>query len=202
MIYAFERYELDTCCYELRCTGEVVPLEPLVFKVLMYLIEHRDHAVSKDELIEHLWSGQFLSDSVLVQSVVKARRAIDDNGRAQRYIKTLLGHGYRFIAPVKVYDTDGPAAQAPLPHHSDAQCWAVSQLMTPRQEAPERWWHALPVADRRQALAMLQALLGRDDGEQGQVVCLAIRFDASQAESGRQDRASFNAGSHVLQLLN
>jgi DNA-binding winged helix-turn-helix (wHTH) protein len=112
MIYVFDNYELDTRLHELRCAGEAVSLEPLAFKVLTYLVQHHNDAVSKNELIEHLWSGQFLSDAVLVQSVVKARRAIGDDGQSQRCIKTIIGHGYRFIAPVEEYDALGYVGQA------------------------------------------------------------------------------------------
>jgi DNA-binding winged helix-turn-helix (wHTH) protein len=97
MIYAFGDFELDEERYELRCTGVPVKLEPKAFRVLAYLILHRDRVVTRDELREQFWPGEFVTDSALAHCVVKARQAADDGGAAQRVIKTVHGHGYRFI---------------------------------------------------------------------------------------------------------
>ena len=69
MIYVFGDYALDTHLYELRRGGEPCPLGPQVFNVLAYLIAHRDRVVTKDELIEHLWPAQFVSDATVHQHV-------------------------------------------------------------------------------------------------------------------------------------
>src|SRR5262245_13539548 len=114
MIYTFDHYELDTRLHELRCAGEAVSLEPRAFQALAYVVQHRDYAISKEELLAHLWPGQYMREWVLIQSVVKARRAIGDNGHAQRYIKTIIGYGYRFIAPVTEHDAMTPPARASI----------------------------------------------------------------------------------------
>jgi len=196
MIYAFDNYELDTRLHELRCASETVALEPLAFKVLTYLVQHRNHAVSKDELIEHLWSGQFMSDAVLVQSVVKARRAIGDNGQAQRCIKTVMGHGYRFIAPVEEYDAVGYAGQARAP----IPLWPETYRMM-RQDENELLLEELPLADQGQALAILHELLGRGEGGQEAVVLLAIRLGVSHAVRAKRGQC-VDAALHALPLLN
>ena len=100
MIYRFEDYELDTGLFELRHDGQPCKLEPQVFTVLAYLIEHRDHVVTKDELLDHVWPEQFVSEVTLHHRLMAARNAIGDSGRAQRCIKTLHGRGYHFIAEV------------------------------------------------------------------------------------------------------
>ena len=82
-IYTFGEWQLDTRLYELRRAGKLLKLEPTAFDVLLHLIEHRDRVVSNEELIEHLWPGQFIGNAALVRSVVAARRAIGDNGRDQ-----------------------------------------------------------------------------------------------------------------------
>jgi DNA-binding winged helix-turn-helix (wHTH) protein/predicted ATPase len=101
MIYAFEEYELDVPRYELRYAGKLVKLEPQVFNVLAYLIDHRDRVVTKDELLEQLWPGRFVSETTLTSRLKSVRRAIGDRGRAQRLIQTVHGRGYRFIASVE-----------------------------------------------------------------------------------------------------
>jgi len=100
MIYRFEDYELDTALFELRHDGQPCKLEPQVFTVLAYLIEHRDHVVTKDELLDHVWPEQFVSEVTLHHRLMAARKAVGDSGRAQRLIKTLHGRGYHFIAKV------------------------------------------------------------------------------------------------------
>src|SRR5262245_506733 len=101
MIYAFEAYELDLQCYELRYAGKPIKLEPQVFNVLAYLIQHRDRVVTKEELLEELWPGRFVSETALTSRLTSARRAIGDRGREQRLIQTLHGRGYRFTAVVE-----------------------------------------------------------------------------------------------------
>ena len=113
MIYVFEDYELDTQLYELRQAGQLRKLEPQVFNVLTYLLEHRDRVVTKQELLDSLWSDQFISEVTLNHRLMAARKAIGDSGRAQRCIKTLHGRGYRFIAAVDVRETQASLARVP-----------------------------------------------------------------------------------------
>jgi DNA-binding winged helix-turn-helix (wHTH) protein len=100
MIYAFDDFELDTQHYELRRVGKPCKVEPKAFDLLVYLVQHRDRAVTRDELCKHVWTGEFISDAVLSHHVMVARKAVGDDGRAQRVIKTVHGRGYRFIAAV------------------------------------------------------------------------------------------------------
>ena len=111
MICVFGAYALDTHLYELRHHGERRPLGPQVFNVLAYLIAHRDQVVTKEELFEHAWPDQIVSDATLHQHVTAARRAIGDSGQRQHIIKTLRGRGYRFIAHVEVYGDEASASE-------------------------------------------------------------------------------------------
>jgi pimeloyl-ACP methyl ester carboxylesterase len=108
--YAFEGMELDLAVFELRRNGVAVPMEPQVFDVLRYLVQHRDRVVAKEELMDELWGGRFVSEAAVTSRIKQARRALGDDGQSQRMIKTLHGRGYRFVAPV---DTDGSAPAAP-----------------------------------------------------------------------------------------
>ncbi len=113
MTYLFERFELDTQRLELRADGALVSLEPQVFSVLAYLIEHRDRVVPKDELLEQVWETRYVSDAALASRIMAARRAIGDDGRAQRLIKTVQRRGYRFVADVEDATTAEPALLRP-----------------------------------------------------------------------------------------
>ena len=101
MIYRFGPFELDLAKVELRTGGQLRPLEPQVFALLAFLIEHRERLVSKDEIFEKVWDGRIVSDSALASRVKLARKAIDDDGRTQRYIKTTHGKGFRFVADMQ-----------------------------------------------------------------------------------------------------
>ena len=101
MRYAFAECILDTRLYTLRREGTPVRLRPKAFQVLQYLLEHRDHVVSKDELGAQVWPGQFISDATLEGCVTLARRAIGDSGRVQHFIESRRGYGYRFVGTVQ-----------------------------------------------------------------------------------------------------
>ncbi len=100
LLYSFHDFELDHQLYQLRHRGKVKEIEPKVFNVLAYLIQHRERIVTKEELREKLWPGQVVSESALIYCVVEARKAVGDDGRKQQVIKTQHGRGYRFVAGV------------------------------------------------------------------------------------------------------
>lgn len=98
--YRFGRCTVDRRVRELRRDGRIVPMEHRAFDMLLYLIEHRDRAISKDELQQAIWPRMILTDSALTRCVMKVRRAVGDDPQRQAVIKTLHGHGYRFVAPL------------------------------------------------------------------------------------------------------
>src|SRR5215813_8229176 len=69
MRYAFDDYTLDPEHYELRQAGRLVRLEPRVFDLLVYLVQHRGRTVTKEEFLEQLWPNQFVSDDSLTTAV-------------------------------------------------------------------------------------------------------------------------------------
>jgi TolB-like protein/tetratricopeptide (TPR) repeat protein len=100
MIYRFAHYELDVDRVELRRAGVRLSVEPQVFAMLRLLIENRDRVVTKDEIVEKVWNGRFVSDSAVSSRVKSARQAIGDDGRAQTLIRTVHGIGFSFVADV------------------------------------------------------------------------------------------------------
>lgn len=117
MLYHFDDYTLDEARHELRHADQVVPIEPRVFQVLLYLLEHRDRVVSKTELFEQCWSDMFVTESALTRCMTKLRRAVGITSGATDVIKTVHRQGYRFVVEVEVtagVDIASPAAQ-PIP---------------------------------------------------------------------------------------
>ncbi len=101
MRYLFEDYTFDTDRRELFRGTQVVLVEPQVFDLLLYLIRHREHVVSKDDLLAAVWQGRVVSESALSTRINAARAALGDNGEEQRLIKTLPRRGLRFVAAVR-----------------------------------------------------------------------------------------------------
>ncbi len=102
MIYTFGGFELDPDRFELRFQASPVHIEPQVFELLHYLIQHRERVVTKIELLDSIWGGAFVSESALTSRIKSARRAVDDTGRSQRVIRTVHRRGYQFVADVDV----------------------------------------------------------------------------------------------------
>ena len=101
MRYVFGDCVLDTQRYTLHRAGQSVRLRPKVFQLLAYLLVHRERVVTKQELGEQGWRGRFISDATLESTLAAVRQALGDRGRTHRYIHTLHGYGYRFVAPVE-----------------------------------------------------------------------------------------------------
>ncbi|HEY8122261.1 MAG TPA: AAA family ATPase, partial [Myxococcota bacterium] len=112
MIRAFEDCELDLERFQLRRRGQPVKLEPKVYDVLAHLVAHRERVVTKLELLDALWPGEALSESVLPRAIAAARRAVGDTRARARVIETVHGRGYRFVAAVS--ERSAPAAARAL----------------------------------------------------------------------------------------
>ena len=100
MAYRFGEFALDPQNYELRRRGDVVPMEPQVFSLLLYLVENRGRVVSKDDLIAGVWQGRIVSDATLSSRINAVRQAVGDSGKDQAVIRTIPRRGFRFVPPV------------------------------------------------------------------------------------------------------
>ena len=114
MKFSFDNHILDTDLRELRRGRELVAIQPQVFDLLVHLLKHRDHVVTRDDLIALVWGGRIVSDSTLDSRINAARNAVGDNGKEQRLIRTIPRKGLRFVGAVNG-QSDGyqPAAAPP-----------------------------------------------------------------------------------------
>ncbi|MBO9663895.1 winged helix-turn-helix domain-containing protein [Dokdonella sp.] len=101
-LYHFGDCIVDVAARELRQAGKRVPLSPTVFDCIAYLLEHRDRAVGRDELVSAVWGKASVTDSLVGKTLVKARRAVGDDGAQQAVILTVPRFGFHWIAPVRV----------------------------------------------------------------------------------------------------
>lgn len=111
-VFEFGDITVDLARMAAARDGAAIPLEPKAFDVLVYLIEHRDRLVTKDELLEAVWTGTFVTPNVLTRAVAQIRKALGENPEDARYIETVAKRGYRFVAPVA---SAAPAGGAPVP---------------------------------------------------------------------------------------
>src|SRR5262249_30657427 len=115
MVYVFGNCELDTRQYTLHRAGRTITLSPKVFQVLSYLLAHHNRVISKQELCEQVWPNQFISDAALESTMRVVRQALGDSGRAQQFIQTRRGHGYRIVVAVTVLQDSEIEAALPRP---------------------------------------------------------------------------------------
>jgi DNA-binding winged helix-turn-helix (wHTH) protein/TolB-like protein len=101
-IYEFADFRVDAAKRLLkRCDGEAIPLTPKVFDTLLYLVEHRGVVLDKNDLMLAIWPDTVVEENNLNQSISALRRVLGENRGENRYIATVPGRGYRFVAEVK-----------------------------------------------------------------------------------------------------
>ncbi|HKE48711.1 MAG TPA: winged helix-turn-helix domain-containing protein [Rhodanobacteraceae bacterium] len=133
LTYRFGEFRLVPATRELWRGDAPVAVPPRAFDCIVYLVEHRERAVGRDELIAAVWGRTETGDGTLGQTVLAARRALEDTGKEQHAIRTVFRFGYHWVAPVDVGDeaptetVHAPAASVeqrddqPAPMHEAAQ---------------------------------------------------------------------------------
>lgn len=196
---AFGRYRIDAARRKLWLDGEEQSVQPRVFDVIAYLIEHRDRAVGRDELISGVWGKTDVNDNVLSQIIARARRAIGDSADEQHSIQTVAHFGYVWIAPlfdkpapVSAPDAPGPEADPDGQGQDPVSPEMVEPDMIPGERSRPGWW--LPAS--LLSLLVLLSLIGylffpralepmaagaRMEGETALV--LPVQVDAADAPS-------------------
>jgi DNA-binding winged helix-turn-helix (wHTH) protein len=120
--------------------GRDVPLIPRYFDLLVLLVEQRDRAVTKQEIFDRVWADVVVSDNALTQAILSIRRALGDDSRESRFVRTVSRRGYQFVfAPVVVEDDAGPwradtAMASPMP--PTAAAVVVDPVPSPAEVAP------------------------------------------------------------------
>lgn len=166
--YSFGRCEVRPATREVLVDGQPQAVPNKVFDLIEFLVLQRHRAVSKQELIDEVWQGAILTDSVLARTVMLARRVIRDDARQPAWIRNVHGFGYRFGGDVLenlVAKAQNPRIQAPgdgpphshrlglLPLRNETQlqrlAWTENGLMALVAHALEK--------DRRLAVMTLDA---------------------------------------------
>src|SRR6187397_391714 len=112
-VYEFGDFRLDAG-KRLLWRGEApVPLTPRVFETLLYLVEHRDTVLDKERIMEAVWPDSIVEENNLTQNISTLRRVFGETPGSHRYIVTIPGRGYRFVANVRLpNEANEPAERA------------------------------------------------------------------------------------------
>src|SRR5690242_14447562 len=101
-LYEFGPFRLDPTERRFWRGEEQVRLQPMVFDLLLFLVERRGELVTKGEIIERLWPSTTVEEGGLTNNISILRKELRDAGKNAKYIETVPKHGYRFVADVKV----------------------------------------------------------------------------------------------------
>jgi DNA-binding winged helix-turn-helix (wHTH) protein len=108
----FDDFELDYSRFQLCRAGHTIRLEGLPLQLLMMLVEKRGQLVTREEISEELWGKDVFVDveGGINTAIRKVRRVLGDDADEPRYLKTVVGKGYRFVAPDAEEDVGAPVA--------------------------------------------------------------------------------------------
>ncbi|HEX8459366.1 MAG TPA: winged helix-turn-helix domain-containing protein [Pyrinomonadaceae bacterium] len=126
-IYEFGPFRLDTVERRLLRDDGPVTLTPKLFDMLLLLVQRKGHLVTKEELRRRIWPEQFIGENNLTVRMSALRKALGDGLGGNRYIETVPGDGYRFIARVKAVEQslDPPMTEAAGVHRTRINALAV-----------------------------------------------------------------------------
>jgi DNA-binding winged helix-turn-helix (wHTH) protein/Tol biopolymer transport system component len=145
LIYEFGPFRLEPAERRLLRRGQPVNLSRQLFSLLVVFVENSGKLISKEALRNKVWGNAYVSEDALKVIIGNLRKAIGENG--ERYIETVRGEGYRFIAPVTRIENPGPVQQPPvdepIEQSSDSSSAPQQEPQTPvlqRRHARRRAW--------------------------------------------------------------
>lgn len=173
-ILLFESFQLDLADERLWRDAELVPLTAKSFAVLRHLAERPKRLVTRDDLFDAIWPQTYVSDGALRACIRELRRALKDSAQTPRFIETVRGRGYRFVAdvttrpgePASTTDTTQSAQDqltSALPLSSPSSITDGRAIDAPPQQhtpIPASATQSSPAAERRQLTILFCDLVG------------------------------------------
>jgi len=148
--YRFADIEFDPARNCLRRGDQEQVLRQKSLLVLLYLIEHRERSVTKEELFDNVWDGTAVTNDALVQIIVELRKLLGDDSRNPRFIRTIPKAGYHFISPVQ----ESLPNPTPLP----SGAFGVEEITSVQVEITEELHQLDQPADRFAVLPAVNSL--------------------------------------------
>jgi tetratricopeptide (TPR) repeat protein/DNA-binding winged helix-turn-helix (wHTH) protein/TolB-like protein len=180
--YSFGEFSLDSQTQVLRKNGADIHLRHKTFQLLVYLIDQRHRTVTKQELWDRLWPDSAVTDDALVQCVTDIRRALADDAREPRFIKTIPKLGYRFVGTIEE-DLPSVDAEPPVEEAAAATAPQPPQSTPFRRSVPYAFaaLFVLAVAGSA-ALSMRGVPPTRLDPQKTSVMVLYLRNESAAAD--------------------
>ena len=157
--YEFGDIRVDTGQFRVVKAGQPLDLEPKAIEVLLFLIEHRDRLVLKEELLDAVWKETFVTPNALTRVIAQLRKALDDDAQEARVIETVPRKGYRFLPDVIVSSaptaSSATSVEAPFSYGT-----ASPPVTTPPPVAHRRRSNVWPVGLAAATVLVLVAIVG------------------------------------------
>jgi DNA-binding winged helix-turn-helix (wHTH) protein/TolB-like protein/Flp pilus assembly protein TadD len=139
-LYEFENFRLDVSERILWCGIEKISLSEKAFDTLCALVRRGNHLVSKDELLTEIWTGAFVEENNLDKNISILRNVLGERAGRGKFIETVRGHGFRFVAEVRKMSVpstlaDGFSAEENYPQINTDEHRFESQKIKPKSEA-------------------------------------------------------------------
>jgi DNA-binding winged helix-turn-helix (wHTH) protein len=135
-VYQCGVHTISPATRRLHRDGQKVDIEAKVFDLILLLLENRERALGKQEVITALWGHRPITDAALSQLLHKARRALDDDGEQQSVIRTVYGRGLQWVAPVSVVDTEAAATPGDAPTDPPSEAAETAHAA----QSQRKWW--------------------------------------------------------------
>jgi Tol biopolymer transport system component/DNA-binding winged helix-turn-helix (wHTH) protein len=133
-LYRFGNYQLDTIKRVLLCDDTPLQLPSRAFDVLLALVDHNQYVIDKDELMRMVWGDRVVEENNLTRHISTLRKVLDESPNDHRYIVTVPGRGYSFVAPVE--RVPGNGSQSPSPKKNGNGHRLVTEIATHTQHNP------------------------------------------------------------------
>src|SRR5688572_5979826 len=110
-IFLFDDVRVEDATFQAFKAGQLIQLEPKALKLLLFLIENRDRLIEKEEILNTIWSGTFVTANALIREIGILRKSLGAAPKAPKYLQPVHAREYRFIAALK--EANGPAIAVP-----------------------------------------------------------------------------------------
>jgi len=130
-LYEFGPFRLDAGERLLLRDGQVVPLTPKAFNVLLALVEQRGRLLEKETLLKTVWPDSFVEEGNLADNISRVRKALGEGEDGQKFIETIPRRGYRFVADVRQSPKETPTTEEAI-----APAAVISALSNPATALP------------------------------------------------------------------
>lgn len=179
-VIRFEDFELDGGAFELRRGGRVVRLERIPLELLFLLVDRRPSLVAREEILQRIWGKDVFvdADNSINTAIRKIRQALRDNPEEPRFVQTVPGKGYRFVAPVG----EVPGA---TPSHPEAVPGASAQLPSGRHDW-RLWVALLAVFVLSGAILISSSFFRRSRPKAGKVMLAVLPFQNMSNDPGQE----------------